>query len=45
VIKIILKTLVKLEIDCIFARASPTQPAPLESSRAGMQQRYWVVAV
>ena len=30
----------KLEIGCNFAAASPTQPAPFESSRAGMQQRY-----
>jgi len=31
--------------DRIFAAASPTQLAPVESSRAGTQQRYTVVAV
>ena len=30
---------------CIFATASPTRPAPAESSRVGTQQRYVVVAV
>jgi len=31
--------IVKILKDCIFARASPIQPAPVESSRAGTQQR------
>jgi len=29
-----------LQKDSIFAAASPAQPAPFESSRAGTQQRY-----
>jgi hypothetical protein len=29
----------------IFAPASPTQPAPVESPRVGTQQGYMVVAV
>jgi len=39
------KSLAKLEIGCIFATASPTQPAPSESPRVGTQQGYKVVAV
>ncbi|KGO79665.1 hypothetical protein Q763_12500 [Flavobacterium beibuense F44-8] len=38
-------TFAKIQKDCIFAPASPTRPAPVESSRAGTQQRYTVVAV
>jgi len=33
------KCLDKNDKGCIFATASPTQPAPVESSRAGTQQR------
>ncbi len=39
------KSLAQLEIDCKFAAASPTQPAPSESPRVGTQQGYVVVAV
>jgi len=34
-----------MKIECIFAAASPTQLAPLESPRVGTQQGYKVVAV
>ncbi len=32
------KNLVMSNKDCIFAPASPTQPAPVESPRVGTQQ-------
>lgn len=35
----------ELEISVPLPRASPTQPAPRESPRAGTQQGYRVVAV
>ena len=34
--------LAKIQKDCIFAPASPTRPAPTDSSRVGTQQRYVV---
>tara|TARA_R110000850_G_scaffold18580_4_gene57152 strand:- start:298132 stop:298431 length:300 start_codon:yes stop_codon:yes gene_type:complete len=37
--------LAKIQKDCIFAPASPTRPAPIESPRVGTQQGYVVVAV